>query len=105
MLTIPPPTSNIERQRQFRQRNPGYYNKYYARIKAMQKSARDAAQAAAIAANAVNVATPSKPQPLMLPAPVHDPAMAALEALAASLKAGSAHDPSLVPLPAQPNAA
>jgi len=27
-----PPMSNAERQRRFRERNPGYYNRYYKRL-------------------------------------------------------------------------
>jgi hypothetical protein len=92
MLIIPPRISNNARQRAFRKRNPGYYNKYYARKKASLKRDLQIAQAAAIAeANAANEATAA--QPLMLPAPAIDPLMAEINAMTASL---------LTPLTEQP---
>ena len=88
-----PPVSNTERQREFRQRNPGYYGRLHAKRRAESK-ARPAAQAAVeqpgLSAPFATPAVPMKPL-LMLPAPVQDPAMDALNALAASLKSGSAH--------------
>jgi len=53
--------SNAERQRQFRERNPGYYARLHAKRRAAVR-----AMAAARAAAAV----PATPAPLMLPAPV-----------------------------------
>ena len=36
-LTTPPPMSNAERQRRFRERNPGYHRRYYVSAKAHRK--------------------------------------------------------------------
>ena len=62
MLRRALPMSNNERQRLFRERNPGYYGRLHAR----QRAAVRAALAAAQEAKAIHV----KPAPLMLPAPV-----------------------------------
>lgn len=62
MLIIPPPTPNRERQRLFRERNPGYYRKYSARRRQMNKVAFENAAARWRAMNGVS-------EPLMLPAP------------------------------------
>jgi len=51
--------SNTERQRQFRERNPGYYTRLRAKRRAEENAIIAAAQVMAV-----------KPQPLMLPAPV-----------------------------------
>jgi hypothetical protein len=60
------PTSNTERQRQFRERNPGYYGRLHRRQKA-EIDARLAAKALAAAEVAVTV---TRREPLMLLAPV-----------------------------------
>ena len=107
MLTIPPPMSNTERQRKFRKSNPGYYKKYYARKRSMGRRVRAQMQAEAQAAKAARdaagaeatMAILAKPDPLMLPAPVQDPAMAAITALAAALIAPSARDTMPGPAP------
>jgi hypothetical protein len=93
MLTIPPPMSNTERQRKFRKSHPGYFKKYYGRKKSIEKHVKARMQAEAQAAKAARDAARAeatlailvKPQPLMLPAPVQDPTMAAIDALAAAL--------------------
>src|SRR5690242_5454100 len=99
MLVPCPPKSNVERQREFRKRNPGYFNKYNARQRAMAKRAKERvreliqaqAQADREAARAeATLAILAKPEPLMLPAPVQDPTMAAINALAAALGYASA---------------
>jgi hypothetical protein len=59
MLLHPPPVSNTERQRQFRERNPGYYTRL---------SAKRRAQAAVPLAQPIEVVVERKP--LLLPAPV-----------------------------------
>ncbi len=61
----PPPTSNKDRQRQFRQRNPGYYGRLHRK-----RNAKIEALAAARAAEAAGLQTivMAKPQ-LCLPAP------------------------------------
>ena len=87
--------SNTERQRKFRQRNPGYFNKYNARKRGTAKRSeayiRGLMQAKAQAARAeATLAILAKPEPLMLPAPVQDPTMAAIDALAAALGYASA---------------
>ena len=83
--------SNTERQRQFRERNPGYYGRLHRKRNA-EIMARIAARAAAAEA------VPAMPAPLMLPAPVQDLAMEALNALAASLKSKSAAEPVTIPV-------
>src|SRR5688572_10359751 len=100
----PAPMSNTERQRKFRAANPGYFNKYNNRRKAHRIAAQKKvlklfkelakAKAAALQQQQQQPAPPAPPpltlppKPLlMLPAPVRDPAMDALNALAASLKA------------------
>ena len=61
MLRRALPMSNNERQRLFRERNPGYYGRLHAKRRAAVR-----ALAAARAAAAILV----KPAPVMLPAPV-----------------------------------
>ena len=62
MITIPPPTSNAERQRQFRQRNPGYYQRLQARKRAGIRATIDVMVAVD------EMSTPK--ETLALPAPV-----------------------------------
>jgi hypothetical protein len=82
-----PPVSNTERQRQFRERNPGYY----ARIKAKQRAASKAYVAELRAKEAaIAKILAIQPMPLMLPAPVECPLTAQLNALRAKLKSDSA---------------
>jgi hypothetical protein len=64
MLSVPPPMSNAERQRQFRERNPGYYQRLHAKRRA-EINAR--IEARLVATTQVMAA---KREPLMLPAPV-----------------------------------
>jgi hypothetical protein len=59
-----PPKTNAERQREFRERNPGYY----ARIKAKQRAAGRAHVKQMQAADAIALA--DQAMPLMPPAPV-----------------------------------
>ena len=76
------PTSNTERQRQFRERNPGYYGRLHARRREVIKALRQQIAAAE--------ATAARREPLALPAPVERveipgmtiPATAAIPALA-----------------------
>jgi hypothetical protein len=62
--------SNVERQRLFRERHPGYFNKYKAPLRASMKAAKAAlvaeavAQAAAAAAAAAMVVAPDATVPL-----------------------------------------
>jgi hypothetical protein len=58
-----PPVSNVERQRQFRERNPGYYKRLHAKRRAAVEELSAQRLAAA-------QATVVKREPLMLPAPV-----------------------------------
>jgi hypothetical protein len=70
MLIYLGPMSNAERQRKFREANPGYFRKYHARRKAIRKHAaqRIAAEAAATAAAgaalapAESIPTPTPPE-------------------------------------------
>ena len=41
MLTVCPPMSNAERQRQFCERNPGYYARIKAKERAMSRAAAE----------------------------------------------------------------
>lgn len=63
-----PPVSNTERQRRFRQRNPGYYGRLHRARKAEAEQCR-VARLALAAQQAVSVADAV---PLMLPAPVEE---------------------------------
>jgi hypothetical protein len=98
MLKPSLPMSNTERQRQFRERNPGYYGRLHrkrnAPIKAMLKQQKAAAAAriqaeikAQLRAEADAAAAQPAPPPalLMLPAPVIDPLTSEIAALAETL--------------------
>ena len=88
--------SNLERQRRFQASHPGYDRRRVARKRAAVK--RGAAQRlAALAAQAA--AAEAKPQVLMLPAPVEDPVVVELNALATSHATSPAPEP--VPLAQQ----
>ena len=76
MLRPVPPMSNTERQRRFRERNPGYYQRLHARARARVKEA--IAQKAAIAQLLA-----VKPAPLMLPAPVEIPVIPGMNTILA----------------------
>lgn len=88
MITIPRPMSNAERQRRFQASHPGYDRRRIARKRASANrgaalllaeiTAKLAAEAEATS-QAVALATKS---PLLLPAPVRDETMAAIESLA-----------------------
>ena len=106
--------SNTERQRKFRAANPGYFNKYNNRRKARRIAAqkkvlelfKELAKAKVVALQQQQQQQPAPPLTLppkpvlMLPAPVRDPAMDALDALTASLKADSARQ--LLPVAVRP---
>ena len=81
MLIIPPPMSNAERQRRFQKRNPGYDRRRKANAR---ESAKRGAEQLLAALQAKMAAEAPRPV-LMLPAPVEDPMMAEVNALAASL--------------------
>lgn len=57
-----PPMSNTERQRLFRERNPGYYGRLHRKRKAQVR--------AALAQRAMLAAAVPQPRRLLLPAPV-----------------------------------
>lgn len=61
--------SNNERQRKFRERNPGYYRKYYGAKRRMRLAATAKLRADRLAA----ANAPAPREPLMLPAPVELP--------------------------------
>ena len=69
-----PPMSNTERQRQFRERNPGYYGRLHrkrkAELEAMARATVEARVAAAVTVEASVQVTAVRREPLMLPAPV-----------------------------------
>ena len=109
------PMTNAERQAEFRRRNPGYYQRLHAQRRAALKARmaqRKEAERAAVMAMADAQAMPEPvtltiPVPtfrLALPAPVVDPAVLAIDALAAKLvaqKLAPHADPVPVPLSAQ----
>ena len=108
MLLIPAPKSNAERQREFRERNPGYFRKYYAvkrsiakRVRARMQAEAQAAQAALIAAARAEatLAILAKPEPLMLPAPAQDPTMAANKALVDTVAVRAVRQAAPLPAP------
>ena len=73
-----PPVPNTERQRQFRERNPGYYQRWHARRRAVIKAGLAEARARAIETLALPAASeplalPAMPVRLALPAPVETP--------------------------------
>jgi hypothetical protein len=72
MLSPAPPISNTERQRRFRARNPGYFNKYNARRRGNPEATR-AYLAAIVQTAEATVAAAATPSPLLLPAPVQLP--------------------------------
>src|SRR5688500_12239052 len=82
-----PPMSNAERQRHFRERNPGYYGRLHAK--------RRAAVRALATARAAASATAAKSAPLMLPAPVEMIVIPGLNAIPQTLAAAR----ELAPLP------
>ena len=72
------PISNTERQRQFRERNPGYYQRLHARESRRIKAALEAMLVVTVPA------TVAKREPLMLPAPIEQieiPGMTTIEAI------------------------
>jgi hypothetical protein len=92
MLIPAPPLTNAQRQWMFQAAHPGYDRRRKARKRAglkahsaKTKAARAAAEALATASAQIPpapLALPPPPVRLMLPAPVTDPAMSALNALA-----------------------
>jgi len=102
MMRYPSPKSNAERQREFQARNPGYdcRRKATERAGARRDAARFLAKMrASAAAQAVAEVTPppiavATERPLLLlPAPVRDETIAAIEALALSISAVAARVP------------
>jgi hypothetical protein len=95
MLLFPAPMSNTERQRRFRERNPGYYGRLHARKRARSKA--DVLEMQRVAAAEAMIA---RRQPLALPAPaerIEIPGMTTIPATHAI--------PALAPLtrPAEPS--
>jgi hypothetical protein len=84
-----PPVSNTERQRQFRERNPGYY----ARLQAKRRAGCKARVAAARAADRAMAAMLAKSRQLLLPAPVEVPVIPGLNAIPATLAAAREYAP------------
>jgi hypothetical protein len=78
--------SNAERQRRFRERNPGYYGRWHARRRALIKANLAAAKLAAMAQSTV-----ARREPLLLPAPVEVLEIPGLNAIPATLPARSAN--------------
>ena len=81
-MTPAPPTPNYLRQRKFRERNPGYY----ARLQAKRRASEKAARARHILELQAQAQT-AQQEPLMLPAPVENLDMLALDALRAKMQA------------------
>jgi hypothetical protein len=102
MLIIPPTMSSTQRQRKFRQRHPGYDRLRRAcrkaRISAMVKKMGAELMAASNAPTTAECTAPSiataAPKPmLLLPAPVADPTMAQINAMALDLARANAKAP------------
>lgn len=84
MVQYPPPMSNTERQRQFRERNPGYYGRYKRQRNAKMQAQLLATQDSQLALPApLETTAPAQPILLMLPAPApaFNPVFPALEKL------------------------
>jgi hypothetical protein len=65
MLSTPPPKSNLERQRAFRARNPGYFKRYRSSETKEQVRARIAVVVAAVQAEEQAKAAAEHQQPRM----------------------------------------
>ena len=76
-----PPVSNTQRQREFRGRNPGYYQRLHAKRRAAVKAL--VAQRVTPAPAQVILTIPVPTVRLALPAPVIDPLLVELNALTA----------------------
>ena len=89
MLLPVPPMSNAERQRIFQLCNPGYDRRRKAHKRAIAKRRREQLRAEwrqAARADAAAAQAPVIRPMLMLPAPIEDPTLVELNALAAGLK-------------------
>ena len=82
MLTIPPPVSNAERQRNFRERNPGYYQRLQARKRAGVRAELEA----------MAMVAPTPEETLALPAPVEVLELPGLNLLHVQSDASSARE-------------
>ena len=96
MLSIPPPDTTAERQRRFQERHPGYDRRRKAQERALAK--RGGAQLfatlpAQAAAAAAATAEAEASRPVLMPAPIEDPVMAQLNAVATSLAVAPAREP------------
>jgi hypothetical protein len=106
MLLPPRPTSNLERQRQFRARNPGYDVRRKAARRAALKDAvaqylaglATAHEPLALSAPVEPIATPVRTAPLALPAPADLPVVPGMNALPLFI----AVEPQRVPVHAAP---
>jgi ABC-type transport system involved in cytochrome bd biosynthesis fused ATPase/permease subunit len=88
MLIIPPPRTNAQRQAAFQASHPGYDRRRIARKRAAAKRgaalllAEITAKLAAEAEATSQAVTLANKPPLLLPAPVRDETIAAIESLA-----------------------
>jgi hypothetical protein len=86
MLKAVGPMSNTERQRKFRERNPGYYGRLHARKRAGVKAAPAAKKVMAVATAPLTTKPLALPRPravLMLPAQGEIPVISGLNAIPA----------------------
>jgi hypothetical protein len=96
MLKPAPPIPNVERQRQFRERNPGYYRKYYARKRSIRLAAVAQMKALALAA----AEAPVHAEPLMLPAPAERIILPGLNAIPTREQLAAQAQPEILVIPA-----
>ena len=94
MLKIPPPVPNNERQRQFRERNPGYYT---LQARAARRARMQALRAEQVRA-AAQVAASAPPVRLALPAPVEAILIPGMTTIRATPAAAAEPLPIAVPL-------
>jgi hypothetical protein len=97
MLRPAPPLTNVQRQAAFQAAHPGYDRRRKARQRAVLDRLSAKRRRAQGLAPGQSMPVEAKPQPLMLPAPVENPVLVELNALAASLASAPAR--ALEPMP------
>jgi hypothetical protein len=83
--------SNIERQRRFRKRHPGYFQRIHAKNRAALKAHAEQMALAQQAAHAALIAQEAEQrQPLMLPAPVETIEIPGMTTIGEAIRSGEA---------------
>ena len=101
MLLRAPPLTNVQRQAMFQAAHPGYDRRRKGRQRASLDRLLAKRRAAQGLAPGQSMAVEPKPQLLMLPAPVENPMLVELNALAASLASAPARALESLPLAQQ----